>query len=227
METVKRVDVSALRRLTITILVNSVISACTFVCMLVSVFVLHSFEQNLTFVCVTCGITQTIRYITLVACVMLLGEINILSRKLLYSQRLLTAGLIVQCLSFLPVLINVYLIFCGYTVETSAFSILLAVFFTAERLLMGAGFMYLMKGFGECLEENLENASALPYERLGMIYFVIYILSIISTIIGSSYALHIASVFLFACAVLEFLMYRLISAAAFHTWRKKAFDVSA
>ncbi len=225
MGTAKRVSVTALRILTYTILIKAVISAVMLICTAAAWFSLRPGAPDLPQTGVVFVIAEAVGFINIVATVMCLSGISWLSRRFVAAHRIMVAVLITQCVLMMLITIELALS-VNNVAGTAAVEMFMLAFEAADRLLIGAAFLFCMKGFGEILREDGDQVSAVAIERLGTAYFVCSIAGVIPLIMTFAKAVAFITIYYLAGAILEFLMYRKASDAAFRIWRKRAFDVS-
>ena len=228
MNAANRISVTALRVLTYTMLIKAVISAVMLICMIAEVFALRSSMPDVTVVGVVYLIAQTAEFINIVACVLCLGGIAALSACFVSARKLMVAVLLVQCLLLLLTTVGLGLTTGSNETEISYAQIITLASDSAERLLIGAAFLFCMKGFGEVLRNDGDKGSAEVCERLGAVYLYCSIGGVIlhTLVISkeSRYVWIVLAGLFFVWAILEFLMYFKVSDAAFRIWRKRAFD---
>lgn len=217
MDTVRRISVPALRILTRTILIKAVISAVLFICAAAAGIYLLSGAPDTSAIWVACVIAQTAGFVNAVAAVLCLGGVTALSARITGAYRAVTAALIVQCLVLLLVTMIMYLPAADYQAAAAVVRITLLALIAAERLLIGAAFLFLAKSFDGT-------------GRIGTFYFYYSIAGIILPMAairaGDAAFMFVVAAVCLAGAVLELLMYRQISEAAFSIWRKLAFNIS-
>ena len=228
MDTANRISVLALRILTYTILIKAVISAVMLICMIAEIFALRSSTPDVTVVGVIYLITQTAEFINIAACVMCLGGIAALSACFVSTRKIMVTVLLTQCLVLLLTTVSLGLATGNNETATSYAKTITLASDSAERLLIGAAFLFCLKGFGEVLRNDGDAGSAEACERLGAVYLYCNIAGIIlHTLViskGSRSVWIVLAGLFFVWAILEFLMYFKVSDAAFRIWRKRAFD---
>lgn len=227
MDTGRRVSVRALRILTYTILVKALVSAGMLFCTAAAHFAVRSSSGDISGYADAQIICQAVYFIDIVVCVMCLIGVISLSKRFVYTHRVMVAVLITYCAVILLFSAELRLALGSYEKAANAVGIITLVMSAAVRLLVGAAFLLLMKGFGEVLLQAVgDEAMASKTERLGLIYFGCNTVAALSgslagSALGSS---SMAAIVLdFAVVILEFLMYRRASAAAFRIWRRRAF----
>ena len=226
MDVANRISVTALRTLTYTILIKAVISAVIMICTIAEIFVLRSSTPDITAVGIAYLTAQTVGFVNIAGCVMCLGGIAALSAKFVSTRKIMVTVLLLQCLVLLLTAAGLGFAIGNSEAATAAQIITLASD-VAETLLIGVAFLFCMKGFGEVLRNDGDPGSAEVCERLGCIYLCWSIAGIIlHTLVllkGSSSLLIALAVLSLIGAILEFLMYKMVSDAAFRIWRKHAF----
>ena len=214
MSTKRKVSFRALRILTYTILAKAIIDAVMLACMLTG-------ADGLLVV------AQAIGFINIIACVMCLVGIIGLSRKFVSTFRIMVLVLIIACFTLLMIVLEIRMIInkdinTAFAVETIAL-----VSFTAARLLIGAAFLFLMRGFGSTLKEEDEDALAAAAEKLGIIYLCCNsagaVIRAFAVEKGGIPLIAAAAIFDFVGIAIEILMYRRAYGAAFIIWRRRAF----
>ena len=228
MNAANRISVTALRVLTYTILIKAVISAVMLICMIAEVFALRSSMPDVTVVGVVYLIAQTAGFINIAACVICLGGIAALSAYFVSTRKIMVMVLLIQCLVLLLTTVSLGLATGNNETATSYAQTIMLASDSAERLLIGAAFLFCMKGFGEVLRNDGDTGSAVVCERLGTVYLYCSIAGVIlHTLViskDSSSVWIVLAVLFFVWAVLELLIYFKVSDAAFRIWRKRAFD---
>ena len=213
MSTKRKVSFRALRILTYTILAKAIIDAVMLACMLTG-------ADGLLV------ISQVIGFINIIACVMCLVGIIGLSRKFVSTFRIMVLVLIIACFTLLMIVLEIRMINkdinTAFAVETIAL-----VSFTAARLLIGAAFLFLMRGFGETLKEEDERSLAVAAEKLGIIYLCCNsagaVIRAFAVEKGGIPLIAAAAIFDFVGIAIEILMYRRAYGAAYIIWRRRAF----
>lgn len=228
MGTTGKVSVPALRILIYTILAKAVIDMVMLACMTASGADMVYTARTIPEISSVLIIAQTAGFINVVACVMCLGGIAALSEKFVRAQGIMVAVLLIECFIMLPVTAGLYLTITGNAAAASAMNAATLTLAAAERLLTGAAFLFLMKGFGENLRRYEDGVSAASSEKLGRIYFCLSIVSAIGTFfLGSDLGFPMVLTDLIvglAGVILELLMYIRAKDAAFLIWRKRAFS---
>ena len=212
MSTNNKFSFRALRVLTYTVLSKAIIDAVILVSMMTDSHVLLTIAHAAEFVCI-------------VAFVMCLGGITALSKKFDTERRIMVIVLILDCITLLLIMFEIRMLISSDS-AAGYFESIALVSFAAERLLLGAAFLLLMKGFGEILRNEGDDASATASERLGMIYLcsnsAAAILAAFVVTTGKAPLIAASAVFELAGIILEFLMYRRASGTALLLWRKRA-----
>jgi len=212
MSTNNKFSFRALKALTYTVLSKAIIDAVILV-------------STMTDSNVLLTITQAAEFICIVACVMCLGGVVSLSGKFNTVRRIMVFVLILDCITLLLIMFEMRMLISGYSAAGDFESIAL-VSFAAERLLIGAAFLFLIKRFGEILRKEGDDASAPGPERLGMIYLFsnssAAILAAFVVTTGKAPLIAASAVFELAGVILELLMYRRVSGTALLLWRKRA-----
>ncbi len=229
MDTARKVSVRALRILTYTILIKAVLSAVFLICTLAGVIALRSASANVIFSEVIFLLAQAAEFINIVACVMCLGGITALSIRFVATHMTMVIVLVLECVLLMMFTAEVSL--AAVNNETaSTFSTIMLILYAAIILLIGAAFLFCMRGFGEVLRRENDSASAESAEKLGIIYLIInavgaalFVLSISG---GGIMMLLALSLLYLLGAILELIMYRKAYDAAFRYWRKHAFGIS-
>lgn len=229
MDTARKVSVRALRILTYTMLIKAVLSAVFLICTLAGVIALRSATANVIFSEVIFLLAQAVEFINIVACVMCLGGITALSISFVATHMTMVIVLILECVLLMMFTAEVCLTAVNNE-NASAFGTIMLVLYAVIILLIGAAFLFCMRGFGEVLRRENDAASAESAEKLGIIYLIISAvvtaLFVLTIPRGGIVMLLALSLLYLSEAILELLMYRKAYDAAFRFWRKHAFGVS-
>ena len=214
MSTNSTVSYRALRLLTYTIICKAVIDAVMLVGRMTALNVLYM-------------IAKAAGFINIVACIVCLVGIITLSGKLVTTFRIMVIVLILDCVSLLLFTVGMRLAISDYTAEAAVIRIIALLSIAAERLLIGAAFLFLMKGFGEILRAADETTAA-AYEKLGMIYLCCNsaptAAAAIAELAGSEALRRTAYALYILVIILEFLMARRSYDAAYRIWRMSTSD---
>lgn len=215
MSTNSTVSYRALRLLTYTIICKAVIDAVMLIGRMTALNVLYT-------------IAKAAGFINIVACIVCLVGIITLSGKMVSTFRVMVIVLILDCVSLLLFTLDMRLAISDYTAEAAVIRIIALISIAAERLLIGAAFLFLMKGFGEILRAADDTAAA-ACEKLGMIYLCCNsagtIAAAIAELAGAEAFRRVAYVLFILVIILEFLMARRSYDAAFRIWRMRTSDV--
>ena len=229
MSTGGRVSVPALRILTYTILIKSVISTVMLSCTTVVGLELLSVTEEVPAVDSIYIITQALGFINIVACVMCLGGISALSEKFTVSHILMVVVLIIECIMTLLVALEMRLMVLGNSDAASVVEFVMLASVAVARLLMGVALFFFLKGIGEILRRYGDITAASLSEHLGFVYICCNTVAVILAgfiWIGSGIVVLIVSTVInLAAAILELLMYRKTSDATFRLWRQRAFGI--
>ncbi len=230
MDTSGRVSVHALRILTYTILTKALISAVMFLCALAAWISLNVASPAIQIIEILFITSVAAGFLNCVAVMMCLGGVSLLSKRFVSTRRIMVAVLLLWCSAILMAIVQIGLDGAGCSSAAAAAGDLMLTSVGAEKLLTGAAFLFITKGFGEALREEGDDVRPAAMERLGRVYYCFTIFSILLMAVGllkfvPAFLPVQASLYL-AGAVLEFMIYRRVSDAAFRIWRKRAFDVS-
>ena len=208
----KRVSFRALRTLTYLILFKAIIDTVVLVSRTAGADLIYT-------------VAHFADFINLVACVLCFVGVTALSSRFVLSHRFTVAALILECVALLPVTVELRLMVSQYEAAAASAGFITLFLISAERLLIGAAFFFLMTGFGKILREEGDIASATASERLGITYLCCNSLgAILRPLVltpNSTMLIAIPVVFEIAGIILEFLMYRNASNAAFLIWKNR------
>ena len=208
----KRVSFRALRTLTYLILFKAIIDTVVLVSRTAGADLIYT-------------VAHFADFIDLVACVLCFVGVTALSSRFVLSHRFTVAALILECVALLLVTVELRLMVSQYEAAAAAAGFITLFLISAERLLIGAAFFFLMTGFGKILREEGDIASATASERLGITYLCCNSLgAILRPLVltsNSTMLIAIPVVFEIAGIILEFLMYRNASNAAFLIWKNR------
>ena len=208
----KRVSFRALRILTCTILFKAIIDTVVLVSRTAGADLIYT-------------VAHFADFIDLVACVLCFVGVTALSSRFVISHRFTVAALILECVALLLVTVELRLMVSQYEAAAAAAGFITLFLISAGRLLIGAAFFFFMTGFGRMLRDDGENAFATASTRLGIIYLCCNSLgAILRPLVltsNSTMLIAIPVVFEIAGIILEFLMYRNASNAAFLIWKNR------
>ena len=217
MRTNKKVNFKSLRILTYTVLIKTVIDTVILLSRLTESYVLQA-------------IAQEAEFINIVACALCLGGIAALSGKFVTVHRIMVIVLILDCITLLLITFELRMIMSDYAEAAAGFESLVVGLYTAERLLIGAAFLFFVKGFGEALRIEGDSAAAEVFERLGALYLCFSSVGAVMAafaVTTEGIPFKVAStVFEIAGIAIEFLIYRKASYAARLIWMKRAAVIS-
>ena len=242
------VSVAALRGLTYTILIKAAIGAAALVCIIAAGFALRSGSPYMPVISAVYAAALMVRFINIVACVMCLGGMCELSKHFLAAHRILAAVPVLECAVILLIALEKTLVTGNYGTVSAIVTIIMHASAAAGRLLAGASFLFLTKGFGELLRrdpkgrdsqtdrsedrdtdknEDRDYPEASSLERLGVIYLcctgaAAFFADAIG-ISGGTATMIIVTVLNLAVIILDLIIYLRVSDIAFRIWRQRAF----
>ena len=208
----KRVSFRALRILTYTILFKAIIDAVILISGLTGSDLIYT-------------IARFAGFINLVACVLCFVGVTALSSRFITAHRIIVAMLILECVALLMVTVELRLMVINHEAAAATVEFITLYLIAAGRLLIGAAFFFLMTGFGKVLREEGEISSALTSERLGFIYLFCNSFGVVfwTFVLSADGAVLIAvrEAWKAVGIILEILMYRRASDAAFLIWKNR------
>lgn len=208
----KSVSFRSLRILTYTMLFKAIINAV----------ILISGMTGLDLIYTTARFAD---FINLVGFVLCFVGVTALSSRFIIAHRIMVTMLIFECIALLMVTVRLRLMVANYEAAAAAAEQIMLFLIVAGRLLIGAAFFFLMTGFGKILREEGDIASALASERLGIIYLCVNSFGVIvwTFVLTGDITVIIAARagFKLVGIILEILMYRRASYAAFLIWKNR------
>ncbi len=172
-------------------------------------------------------IARTADFISIVACVLCLVGVTGISKRFVYVFRMMVAVLLLDSIAMLFAAIELRMSAGNYLTAAAVLKYIALASVAAERLLIGAAFLLLMKSFGSLLDSVGDHTASVTAERSGQIYLVCntvcVILSLMREFAGIQTVIIMASVMDLVIIVIEIVMYRIAADAAFRYWRINAF----
>ena len=223
MDNAGKVSVPAIRTLTYCILIKAIISMAMCACTVATGFAMTHPDRDIPGLIVIFVIAETARLLNSILCILSLANVTALSKKFVTAQAFIITGIVMECMVMLLVGEKAQIITHPYRKEAELIVAVTLAFVFARRLLKGAGFMQIMKGFGEALRKDGRAEQAEGTEKAGTAYMWCNIASVLLNVIFKP-GVVVNAVIYFFWAVMEVLMYRQASSAAFSIWRNRAFS---
>lgn len=222
MDTAGKVSVRALWALTYCFLIKAIVSMAMCACTVATGFVMTHPDREIPGLIVIFVIAQTVRLLNSIMCILSLANVTALSKKFATAQALIITGVVIECAILLLVGEKAQMAAQSLGKEAEMIGTAIVACITTRRILKGAGFMQIMKGFGEALRKDALVKQAEGTEKLGTAYVLCSIAGAVLTLIFKP-GVAVNTAFYLSWAVMDLLMYRRASSAAFNIWRKRAF----
>lgn len=225
MDTAGKVSVPALRALTYCFLIKAIVSMAMCACTVANGFVMTHPDREIPGLIVVFVIAQTVRLLNSIMCILSLANVTALSKRFANAQAFIITGVVIESAILLLVGVKAQMAAQSLGKEAELTGIAIVACITVRRILKGAGFMQIMKGFGEALKKDDLVKQAEGAERLGYAYLLCSIAGALLTLIFKP-GVAVNAAFYLSWAVMDLLMYRRASSAAFSIWRERAFNDS-
>ena len=223
MNTAGKISVPALRTLTYCILIKAILSMVMCSCTVATGFAMTHPGQEIPGLFVIFVIGETVRLLNSIVCIICLAYITALSKRFATAQAFIITGVVMESMVMLLVGEKAQIITHPHGKEEGLIVTVMLAFIIARRLLKAAGFMQIMQGFGEALRKDGREEQAKGAEKTGSAYMWCNIACVLLTVIFKP-GVAVNAIIYFSWAVMELLMYRQASSAAFSIWRDRAFS---
>ena len=223
MDTAGKVSVPALRALTYCFLIKAIVSMAMCACTVATGFVMTHPDREIPGLIVIFVIAQTVRLLNSIMCILSLANVTALSKRFATAQAFIITGVVMESMVMLLVGEQAQIITHPHGKEADLIVTVMLAFIIARRLLKAAGFMQIMQGFGEALRKDGREEQAKGAEKTGSAYMWCNIACVLLTVIFKP-GVAVNAIIYFFWAVMELLMYRQASSAAFSIWRDRAFS---
>lgn len=223
-----RVRVPALRMLTLSMLIKAIVSAVMCACAAAASFSLYSSGRDIPGLIIISAIVQTIGLFNGVVCILSLSRVSVISKRFESACKAAVVALFSDCLILLLTGVEAWLLAGSFKTPAAVvdWMILAGIFF--KRLILSTAFLQIMKGFSEILRENGDRKRAAASERTGNAYMCCNAIGVVLLALfwaKVSVLTHASSAAVYlSCTVIEFIMYRIASEAAFTLWRARFSD---
>lgn len=225
MDTAGKVSVPALRALTYCFLIKAIVSMAMCACTVATGFVMTHPDREIPGLIVIFVIAQAVRLLNSIMCILSLANVTALSKRFANAQAFIITGVVIESAILLLVGVKAQMAAQSLGKEAELTGIAIVACITVRRILKGTGFMQIMKGFGEALRKDALVKQAEGAERLGYAYLLCSIAGTLLTLIFKP-GVAVNAAFYLSWAVMDLLMYRRASSAAFSIWRERAFNDS-
>ena len=223
MNTAGKISVPALRTLTYCILIKAILSMVMCACTVATGFEMTHPGREIPGLVVIFVIAQTARLLNSIVCIICLAYVTALSKRFTTAQAFIITGVVIESMIMLLIGEKAQIIMHPHGKEEGLIVTVMLAFIVVRRLLKAAGFLQIMKGFGEALRKDGRAEQAEGAEKTGYVYMWCNIAgALLIVIFGQGAAVN--AIIYFSWVVTELLMYRRASSAAFSIWRDRAFS---